>query len=237
MNTCLSLLPLILFYFEWQATQKGDPLSALKKQLDDKEKQLSAEQENATAAKTRVRELTKVMSANILPSKSINISSFLGKKYGPNLRSTWIFVKELNSAKSKMTSVETRMSSELSAREQRIAALQASLQERLKATLQEHVLETEQLNSKVRGHQPFTVEFCVICVMLVSILYALFVALDPEPARAVGEWTKCSAGTSATGELYSQRCPQQGHQSGGEQVLHTILLHYIVSDIGDVAEM
>ncbi|XP_057181691.1 ribosome-binding protein 1b isoform X3 [Triplophysa rosa] len=104
----------------WQlASQKGDPLAALKKQLEEKEKQLTTEQENAAAAKTRVHELT----------------------------------KELNSAKSKMTSVETRMSAELSAREQRIAALQASLQERLQASLQEHVLETQQLNSKIQSLQ------------------------------------------------------------------------------------
>ncbi|KAA0712327.1 Ribosome-binding protein 1 [Triplophysa tibetana] len=104
----------------WQlASQKGDPLAALKKQLEEKEKQFTVEQENAAAAKTRVHELT----------------------------------KELNSARSKMTSVETRMSSELSAREQRIAALQASLQERLKASLQEHVLEKQQLNSKIQSLQ------------------------------------------------------------------------------------
>lgn len=43
-----------------QASQKGAPLAALKKQLEEKEKLLSAEQENSTAAKTRIRELTKV---------------------------------------------------------------------------------------------------------------------------------------------------------------------------------
>lgn len=43
-----------------QATQKGDPVTTLKKQLEEKEKQLTAEQEDASAAKNRVRELTKV---------------------------------------------------------------------------------------------------------------------------------------------------------------------------------
>lgn len=43
-----------------QASQKGDPLAALKKQLEEKDKLLSAEQENATASKTRIRELAKV---------------------------------------------------------------------------------------------------------------------------------------------------------------------------------
>ncbi|XP_016303740.1 ribosome-binding protein 1-like isoform X2 [Sinocyclocheilus anshuiensis] len=100
----------------WQlASQKGDPLAALKKQLEEKEKQLTAEQGNIAAAKTRVKELT----------------------------------KELSSAKSKMTSVETRMSSELSTRGQEIAALQA----RMQASYQEHVKETQQLNSKIQSLQ------------------------------------------------------------------------------------
>uniref|UniRef100_A0A671MST6 Ribosome-binding protein 1-like n=1 Tax=Sinocyclocheilus anshuiensis TaxID=1608454 RepID=A0A671MST6_9TELE len=100
----------------WQlASQKGDPLAALKKQLEEKEKQLTVEQDNVAAAKTRVRELT----------------------------------KELSSAKSKMTSVETHMSSELSARGQEIAALQACMQD----SDQEHVKETQQLNSKIQSLQ------------------------------------------------------------------------------------
>uniref|UniRef100_A0A8C1D5V0 Ribosome binding protein 1b n=1 Tax=Cyprinus carpio carpio TaxID=630221 RepID=A0A8C1D5V0_CYPCA len=100
----------------WQlASQKGDPLAALKKQLEEKEKQLTAEQGNIAAAKTRVKELT----------------------------------KELSSTKSKMTSVETRMSSELSSRGQEIAALQA----RMQASYQEHVKETQQLNSKIQSLQ------------------------------------------------------------------------------------
>lgn len=100
----------------WQlASQKGDPLATLKKQLEEKEKQLTAEQGNVAAAKTRVRELT----------------------------------KELNTAKNKMTSTETRMSSELSARGEEITALQA----RMQSSYQEHVNETQQLNSKIQSLQ------------------------------------------------------------------------------------
>ena len=44
----------------FQATQKGDPVAMLKKQLEEREKQLAAEQEDASAAKNRLRELTKV---------------------------------------------------------------------------------------------------------------------------------------------------------------------------------
>ncbi|KAM4770893.1 ribosome-binding protein 1 [Rhinophrynus dorsalis] len=41
------------------ATQKGDPVAALKRQLEEKEKLLSAEQEDAAAAKNKIRELNK----------------------------------------------------------------------------------------------------------------------------------------------------------------------------------
>ncbi|KAK3509974.1 hypothetical protein QTP70_023795 [Hemibagrus guttatus] len=100
----------------WQlASQKGDPLAALKKQLEEKDKLLSAEQENATASKTRIRELT----------------------------------KELNTEKSKTASVETRLSSELSARQQEITALNA----RMKASYDEHTLQTQKLNSKIQSLQ------------------------------------------------------------------------------------
>lgn len=45
------------------ATQKGDPVAALKKQLEEKEKLLSAEQEDAAAAKNRLREMIKELAA------------------------------------------------------------------------------------------------------------------------------------------------------------------------------
>ncbi|NXP16723.1 RRBP1 protein, partial [Scytalopus superciliaris] len=45
------------------ATQKGDPVAVLKRQLEEKEKQLSAEQEDAAAARNKLRELSKDLSA------------------------------------------------------------------------------------------------------------------------------------------------------------------------------
>ncbi|XP_075050506.1 ribosome-binding protein 1-like [Mixophyes fleayi] len=45
------------------ATQKGDPVTALKRQLEEKEKLLSAEQEDAAAAKNRLREINKELAA------------------------------------------------------------------------------------------------------------------------------------------------------------------------------
>lgn len=44
----------------FQATQKGDLVAVLKKQLEEREKQLAAQQEDAAAARNRQRELTKV---------------------------------------------------------------------------------------------------------------------------------------------------------------------------------
>uniref|UniRef100_A0A8C8VKQ8 Ribosome binding protein 1 n=1 Tax=Pelusios castaneus TaxID=367368 RepID=A0A8C8VKQ8_9SAUR len=41
------------------ATQKGDPVTTLKRQLEEREKQLATEQEDHSAAKNRLRELTK----------------------------------------------------------------------------------------------------------------------------------------------------------------------------------
>ncbi|XP_075781864.1 ribosome-binding protein 1 isoform X5 [Pelodiscus sinensis] len=45
------------------ATQKGDPVTALKRQLEEREKQLAAEQEDASAAKNKLRELSKELAA------------------------------------------------------------------------------------------------------------------------------------------------------------------------------
>ncbi|MBN3309176.1 RRBP1 protein, partial [Amia calva] len=58
-----------------EATQKGDPVAALKRQLEDKEKQLSAEQEDAAAAKNRLRELTKELNSE--KSKVVSVEARL----------------------------------------------------------------------------------------------------------------------------------------------------------------
>ncbi|KAK1802343.1 hypothetical protein P4O66_022011, partial [Electrophorus voltai] len=134
----------------WQlASQKGDPLAALKKQLEEKGKLLSAEQENAAAAKTRLRELT----------KHNGLSPDGGARLEFIACSVWSvtgvpFVscsvpQELSGEKSKTASVETRLSSELSAREQEMVALHA----RMKASYDEHTAQTQQLNSKIQSLQ------------------------------------------------------------------------------------
>lgn len=53
--------------------------------------------------------------------------------------------QELSAEKSKVTSVETRLSSQLSKREQEMIALQA----RMQASYQDHVAQTQVLNAKV----------------------------------------------------------------------------------------
>ncbi|XP_074720130.1 ribosome-binding protein 1 isoform X3 [Strix uralensis] len=45
------------------ATQKGDPVAVLKRQLEEKEKQLTTEQEDVAAAKNKLRELSKELAA------------------------------------------------------------------------------------------------------------------------------------------------------------------------------
>uniref|UniRef100_A0A8C6SAK2 Ribosome binding protein 1a n=1 Tax=Neogobius melanostomus TaxID=47308 RepID=A0A8C6SAK2_9GOBI len=64
------------------ATQKGDPVAMLKKQLEEREKQLAAEQEDASAAKNRLRELTKELSAekSKVASVETRLSSQLSKR-------------------------------------------------------------------------------------------------------------------------------------------------------------
>lgn len=57
-------------------------------------------------------------------------------------------MQELSAEKSKVASVETRLSSQLSKREQEMIALQA----RMQASYQDHVAQTQTLNAKVSSH-------------------------------------------------------------------------------------
>lgn len=58
-------------------------------------------------------------------------------------------VQELSAEKSKVANVETRLSSQLSKREQEMIALQA----RMQASYQDHVAQTQALNTKVSSTQ------------------------------------------------------------------------------------
>lgn len=56
-----------------------------------------------------------------------------------------LFCQELSVEKSKVASVETRLNSQLSKKEQEMTALQA----RMQASYQDHVTQTQRLNAKV----------------------------------------------------------------------------------------
>ncbi|NXP55802.1 RRBP1 protein, partial [Heliornis fulica] len=95
------------------ATQKGDPVAVLKRQLEEKEKQLTTEQEDAAAARNKLRELSKA------------------------------------TERAKAAAVEGKLKEQLLARDQDIAAVQA----RMKASYQDHISETQQLQGKIRTLQ------------------------------------------------------------------------------------
>ncbi|NXP81775.1 RRBP1 protein, partial [Ramphastos sulfuratus] len=108
------------------ATQKGDPVAVLKRQLEEKEKQLTAEQEDTAAARNKLRELSKA--------------------------STMWFSRglpELAAERAKAASVEGKLKEQLLAHEREIAAVQA----RMQASYQDHVSETQQLQGKIRSLQ------------------------------------------------------------------------------------
>ncbi|XP_030052120.1 ribosome-binding protein 1 isoform X2 [Microcaecilia unicolor] len=55
------------------ATQKGDPMTILKRQLEEKEKQLATEHEDATAAKNKLRELSKELATEKSRASGVEI--------------------------------------------------------------------------------------------------------------------------------------------------------------------
>ncbi|NXH13286.1 RRBP1 protein, partial [Bucco capensis] len=66
------------------ATQKGDPVAVLKRQLEEKEKQLSAEQEDVAAARNKLRELSKELSAE--RARALAVESKLKEQLGSRER-------------------------------------------------------------------------------------------------------------------------------------------------------
>lgn len=64
----------------FQATQKGDLVAILKKQLEEREKQLAAEQEDAAAARNRQRELTKVCHPSVVKKAGMKIAGAVEEK-------------------------------------------------------------------------------------------------------------------------------------------------------------
>ncbi|NXG45436.1 RRBP1 protein, partial [Psilopogon haemacephalus] len=82
------------------ATQKGDPVAVLKRQLEEKEKQLTAEQEDAAAARNKLRELSKASTMGPL----------------------------LSAERAKAAAAEGKLKEQLLGQERELAALQARMQ-------------------------------------------------------------------------------------------------------------
>ncbi|XP_015684414.1 ribosome-binding protein 1 isoform X2 [Protobothrops mucrosquamatus] len=100
------------------ATQKGDPIAILKRQLEDKEKQLAMEHENATAVKTKLNALTKEFASE----KARTITT----------ENKW--KEQLQTQKQEMSTVEAQMQASKQQHKMQIQQLQEKIQ-----TLQEQL--------------------------------------------------------------------------------------------------
>ncbi|XP_063154696.1 ribosome-binding protein 1 isoform X2 [Candoia aspera] len=100
------------------ATQKGDPISVLKRQLEEKEKQLAVGQENATAIKAKLKELTKEFASE--KAKTITAEN------------KW--KEQLQTQKQEMSTVQAQMQATNQEHQMQIQHLQEKIQ-----TLQEQL--------------------------------------------------------------------------------------------------
>lgn len=119
------------------ATQKGDPVAMLKKQLEEREKQLAAEQEDASAVKNRLRELTKELSAE--KSKVANVETRLSA--------------QLSKREQEMIALQARMQASYQdhvAQTQRLNAKVLSLQDQLEKGPNAQLARLQQENSILR---------------------------------------------------------------------------------------
>nr|XP_020456674.1 ribosome-binding protein 1 [Monopterus albus] len=119
------------------ATQKGDPVAMLKKQLEEREKQLATEQEDASAAKNRLRELTKELSAE--KSKVVSVEARLSS--------------QLSKKEQEMIALQARMQASYQdhiAQTQRLNAKVISLQDQLEKGPSAQLARLQQENSILR---------------------------------------------------------------------------------------
>ncbi|XP_015256971.1 PREDICTED: ribosome-binding protein 1-like isoform X6 [Cyprinodon variegatus] len=119
------------------ATQKGDPVAMLKKQLEEREKQLVAEQEDASAAKNRLREITKELSAE--KSKVASVETRLSS--------------QLSKREQEMIALQARMQASYQdhvAQTQRLNAKILSLQDQLEKGPNAQLARLQQENSILR---------------------------------------------------------------------------------------
>ncbi|XP_008281703.1 ribosome-binding protein 1a isoform X2 [Stegastes partitus] len=119
------------------ATQKGDPVAMLKKQLEEREKQLAAEQEDGSAVKNRLRELTKELSAE--KSKVASVETRLSA--------------QLSKREQEMIALQARMQASYQdhvAQTQRLNAKILSLQDQLEKGPNAQLARLQQENSILR---------------------------------------------------------------------------------------
>lgn len=114
---------------------------------------------------------------------------------------TFMPLQELNSEKSKMASVETRLSSELSVREQEITALHA----RMKASYDEHTQQTQKLNSKVRVQTTSQISSNMVKVIEICPATAYWIiSLAVVMHRIFGRYYFCASFSSRLSVLFVQ---------------------------------
>ncbi|CAJ0920406.1 unnamed protein product [Ranitomeya imitator] len=108
------------------ASQKGDPVAALRKQLEEKDKLLSSEQENAAAAKNKLREVNKELSTEKTKIASVEA------KFKEQILSR---DQEINALQARMQASYTDHLVEIQQQQGKIRALQDELENGPKAQL------------------------------------------------------------------------------------------------------
>uniref|UniRef100_A0A670IG33 Ribosome binding protein 1 n=1 Tax=Podarcis muralis TaxID=64176 RepID=A0A670IG33_PODMU len=119
------------------ATQKGDPVAVLKRQLEDREKQLATEQENVTVAKAKLRELSKELTAE--KAKALSVENKLKE--------------QLKTREQEVTALQARMQASYQDRETETQQLQGkirTLQEQLENGPNTQLARLQQENSILR---------------------------------------------------------------------------------------
>ncbi|XP_029541388.2 ribosome-binding protein 1-like isoform X2 [Oncorhynchus nerka] len=119
------------------ATQKGDPVAVMKKQLEENQKQLATQQEDASAAKNKLRELSRELSAE--KSKVASVETRLSS--------------QLSSREQEMIALQARMQASYQdhvAQTQKLNAKVLSLQEQLESGPTAQLARLQQENSILR---------------------------------------------------------------------------------------
>uniref|UniRef100_A0A2K6F6K0 Ribosome-binding protein 1 n=2 Tax=Propithecus coquereli TaxID=379532 RepID=A0A2K6F6K0_PROCO len=120
-----------------KATQKGDPVAILKRQLEEKEKLLATEQEDAAVAKSKLRELNKEMAAEKAKAAAVEAK----------------VKKQLVAREQEITAVQTRMQASYREHVKEVQQLQGkirTLQEQLENGPNTQLARLQQENSILR---------------------------------------------------------------------------------------